>query len=266
MNTPNAMTGWLWVKQGFALFRKQPAEMLTLFFAYMFLNMGMGLIPVAGQILPLLLVPVFAMSFMNACRQCEAGQRIYPNLLLAGLRSPELPNLLKLGLLYVAAATCAIAASSLIDGGVFWDFVVSQKPIDPKTLPETGMFWSMLFAALVYLPAMMAFWYAAPLISWQKMGVSKAVFYSFFAVQRAGRAFSIYGLAWAAIGVLLPLFVSLIIAVIVGNATTVMVVLMPLSVVLTVVMYCSFYPTYTDIFGKPDTEEEQKKSRNSVNL
>jgi hypothetical protein len=28
-------------------------------------------------------------------------------------------------------------------------------------------------------------------------------------------------------------------------------VLLPLSIILTVVMYCSFYPTYTTLFGKP---------------
>jgi hypothetical protein len=253
MNTLNAMTGWTWVKQGFTLFKKQPAEMLTLFFAYMFINMAMGLIPVAGQILPLLLVPVFAMSFMQACRQIEQGQRIYPNLLLVGFRSPAIGNLLKLGVLYILAAILAIGASSLIDDGVFWEFVMSQKPMEPDSLPQTGMFWSMLFSGMVYLPALMAFWFAAPLIAWQQMGVGKAVFYSFFAVRRAAAAFSVYGLAWIGLGVLLPLVASLIIAVIVGNAMTLMIILMPLSVILTVVMYCSFYPTYTEIFGKTES-------------
>jgi hypothetical protein len=255
MNAMNAMTGWLWVKRGFQLFRKQPAEILTLFFAYMFLNMGIGLIPVAGQFLPLLLVPVFAMSFMQACRQAERGERIYPNLLLVGFRSPAIAGLLKLGVLYILAATVAVAASSLIDNGVFWNFVMSQEPIDPKTLPESGMFWGMMFSGLVYLPAMMAFWYAAPLMAWNNMGLSKAIFYSFFAVRRAAATFTVYGVAWLAIGVLLPLMLSLIIAVVLGSATALMIILMPVSVVLTVVMYCSFYPTYTDVFGEPEQKE-----------
>jgi len=32
-----------------------------------------------------------------------------------------------------------------------------------------------------------------------------------------------------------------------------MLMLLPLTVLLTVVMYCSFYPTYTHVFGKPET-------------
>ena len=61
-----ANAGWLWVKQGFALFRKQPAEMATLFLAYMFLMLIIGIVPLFGQILPMVLVPVFSMAFMQA--------------------------------------------------------------------------------------------------------------------------------------------------------------------------------------------------------
>jgi hypothetical protein len=111
----------------------------------------------------------------------------------------------------------------------------------------------MMFSAAVYIPAAMAFWYAAPLIFWQKMGVGKAVFYSFFAVKRAGSAFLVYGLSWMLIGVLLPALISSLIAMLFAKSFVVMLILLPLSLMLTVVMYCSFYPTYTAIFGRPDS-------------
>jgi hypothetical protein len=110
---------------------------------------------------------------------------------------------------------------------------------------------AMMFSAAVYTPAAMAFWYAAPLIAWQEMGVGKAVFYSFFAVKRSGQAFLVYGLAWLLIGVILPAVLSSIVALVVGKAFAVMVVLLAVSLILTVVMYCSFYPTYTHVFGRP---------------
>ena len=43
----------------------------------------------------------------------------------------------------------------------------------------------------------------------------------------------------------------LLIVALLGLALVLPVVLLPLSIVLTVVMYCSFYPTYTALFGKP---------------
>ncbi|MES2106814.1 MAG: BPSS1780 family membrane protein [Pseudomonadota bacterium] len=260
MEKPTAKTGWLWVKEGFKLFLKQPAELLTLFFAYMFLSMAIGILPVVGQFLPLMLIPVFAMSFMQACRQIEQGKRVYPNLLLIGFRSPAFLRLLQLGVLYVVAVVLAIAVSSLVDDGALWDFVFGQKPMDNQAMRESQLFTGMMVAALVYLPAMMAFWYAAPLIAWNQMPVGKAVFYSFFAVQKAGGAFTVYGLAWMVLSVLLPTLLSVLVAVIVGQAVVVVLVVIPITIVLTVIMYSSFYPTYTDVFGRPDEGNQDTKA------
>jgi hypothetical protein len=253
MEKLSANVGWLWVKQGFALFRKQPAELSTLFLSYMFLMFAFSIIPVLGQLLPLLLVPVFSMAFMQACLHVEQGKRVYPNLLLTGFRSPALRNLLILGVLYLLAAILAIAASALVDGGVFWSVMSGQATLDPKTIRGSNMTMAMLFAAVVYTPAAMAFWYAAPLTAWQNMSIGKSIFYSFFAVRRAGKAFLLYGLAWAAIGILLPTIVSTLIALLLNQAVVTVVILLPLSIVLTIIMYCSFYPTYTYIFGKPES-------------
>jgi hypothetical protein len=247
-----ASVGWLWLKQGFALFRKQPAEMSTLFLSYMFLMFAVGVIPLLGQILPIVLVPIFSMAFMQACMNIEQGKKVYPNLLLTGFRSPVFPRLLQLGVLYLLAAVAAIAASVLVDGGVFWNVMSGRAAMDPATVRDSNMSMAMLFAAIVYTPAAMAFWYAAPLVAWQNMGVVKAIFYSFFAVKRAGKAFLVYGLAWIVIGVLVPVIISSVIALLFGKAAVVMLILLPLSILMTVVMYCSFYPTYTDVFGRPE--------------
>jgi hypothetical protein len=246
--------GWLWVTEGFALFRQRPAELSTLFLSYMFLMFVLGIIPVLGQILPLLLVPLFSIAFMQACVHVEQGKRILPNLLLTGFRSPASGALLKLGGLYVAAAILAIGASSLVDGGVFWTVMTGQTELSAKTVGDSNIGLAMLFSAAVYTPAAMAFWYAAPLVAWQAMPVGKAVFFSFFAVQRAGKAFLVYGAAWIALGILMPAILSTFIALLFNQAVVTVVVLLPLSIVMTVVMYCSFYPTYTYIFGKPNPD------------
>ncbi len=251
MDTPTAATGWLWIKQGWAIFRKQPTELLTMFFGYMFVMLLVGIVPVIGQLIPMILVPVFSLAFMHACASVERGQRVYPNLLLVGFRSPHVRNLIKLGTLYLLAAIVAVAASSAIDGGVFLQAMSGQLQLDAETVQNSDMTLAMLFAALLYIPAAMAFWYAAPLIGWQGMGVGKAVFYSFFAVKRAGKAFLIYGLAWATIGVVLPVILSTLIGIILGTPGASLFILLPASLLLTVVMYCSFYPTYTQMFGPP---------------
>jgi hypothetical protein len=246
-----AKNGWLWIKQGFSLFRKKPAELSTLFLAYMFLMLALGIVPIIGQLLPLILVPVFAIAFMQACIYVEKDQRVYPSLLLAGFRTPQFKSLLVLGVLYLLAALVAIGASSLVDGGVLWQTMVSHGDLEVSDVQQSNMTLAMLFAGLVYIPAAMAFWFAAPLMVWQEMPLSKALFYSFFAVVGAGRAFILYGLGWLALGVMLPALVSTIVALVIGSIGITVFILLPLSILLTVIMYCSFYPTYVEIFGQP---------------
>jgi hypothetical protein len=247
-----AKTGWEWVKAGFALFRKQPAELSTLFMSYMFLMFAIGIIPLLGQVLPLVLVPVFSMAFMQACVHVEQGERVYPNLLLTGFRSPAFRSLLALGVLYLMAAIGAVAVSALVDGGVFWNIMSGQTAVDASTMHDSNISLAMLVAAAAYVPAAMAFWYAAPLIMWDGMGVGKAVFYSFFAVRNAGKAFIVYGLAWFLVGALLPAMASSLIALLLGNARITVLILLPVSLIMTVVMYCSFYPTYIAVFRRKE--------------
>lgn len=247
-----AITGWQWVKEGFALFRKQPAEMSTLFLSYLFLTLALSIIPLVGQILPVILAPVFSMAFMQACEQIEQDKRVYPSILLKGFRSPSFGKLLRLGILYLVAAIIAVAASTLIDDGVFWKVISGQTELNEQTVRNSNMPMAMLFAAAIYLPAAMAFWNAAPLIAWQNMGVGKALFFSFFAVLRARKAFLVYGLAWIAIGVMLRSIASGILALLFGQTTMATMLLLPVSLILTVIMYCSFYPTYTRLFGRPE--------------
>jgi len=253
MQNISASTGWAWFKQGFSLFRRQPAEISTLFLSYLFLMLIVGLVPVAGQILPLVLVPVFSIAFMEACIKVEKGERVYPNLLLTGFRSPALPRLLILGTLYLVAVVAAVGASTLVDDGAFLGMMTKTGAANPAALAKTNWAQAMMVAGLIYLPAGMCFWFAAPLVAWQNMGIGKALFYSFFAVARAGKAFVLYLLAWMIMGVILPSILSTIVALLFGSTLVSLMVLLPLSLLLTAVLYCSFYPTYTTVFGTTGT-------------
>ncbi len=79
MENLTAFSGWQWIKQGFVLFRRQPAEVSTLFVLYVFLTVMLSLIPVIGLILRFILVPAFSMAFMQACVDIEQDKRVYPN-------------------------------------------------------------------------------------------------------------------------------------------------------------------------------------------
>lgn len=161
-------------------------------------------------------------------------------------------RLMWLSSLYFIAFALAFGAASLVDGGAFWYAIVDPKPIDPKVAPDPKILLGIVALAVFYVPAMMAFWYAAALIVWREMSVMKAIFFSFVSVKRAAAAFTVYGLSYALFGLLLPSFFCALIASLIGNMYVVYVLFPPIVLLTTVVWYCSFYPTYTEIFSKPD--------------
>jgi hypothetical protein len=251
-----AIAGWQWIKQGFALFRRQPTEMLTLFVLYIFLNGLLSLVPIVGPILRFVLVPVFSLPFIQACAYIEHDKRVYPKILFAGFTSPAFKPLLILGLLYLLAAVLALSTTYLIDGGAFWQAISSPTAPDAKTVEGSSLALSTLFAASIYLSISLLLWYATPLIAWQNMGVGKAVFFSCFTVIRAIKAFFIYLLAWMAIGLLLIFSVSTLFWALTSNVETEVFMLLPFAILLMVVMQCSIYPSYTQVFGAPQLPEE----------
>lgn len=253
MNNVTARSGWLWVKEGFALFRRQPAELASLFFGYLLFMIGISIVPILGQVLPLVLIPVFSMVFMQACALIDHDRQATLTLLPAAFRAPYMGRLLRLGILYLLTMVAAVAVSSVIDGGLFWQAMTGQITPDEKMVQESNMTAAMVFAAAVYTPAAMAFWFAAPLIAWQDMPLNKALFYSFFMVLRALKAFFVYGTAWILLGAMLPAFLSAFVVALTGSPTLSMIVLLPLSLLVSIVFYCSFYPSYIHLFGKPDT-------------
>lgn len=241
-----ARTGWLWLKQGFALFRQQPGALSTLFLGYMLLMLLAGLVPLLGELMPVILVPVFGIAFMQASADIDQKKRVLPKVLLSGFHQPALVPLLSLGLLYLATAAVAIAASTLVDDGTFWQLVSGQiEPTSPLLKkPEFG--GAILLFMAFYVPCLILLWFAAPLIYWQQMSVGKAVFYSVVAVLRSYRAFLVLCAAWFAISV----FISKVVTLIFGISEGVVMLMAPLSVVLTVVMHCSFYASYRQLFGR----------------
>ena len=260
MNQLPANTGWLWVKQGFGYFRRRPMEFSSLFLGYLFLMLIVGFVPILGQILAFVFLPLFTLAFMQACRQIDQGKPVHPRLLLYGFRSPQAAKLMQLGVLYLVAAMVALGSSFLIDDGVFWQAITGQIQLNAKTVEDTNMIGAMFFSFLVYIPALIAFWFAGPLIAWQEMPLLKAIFYSFFASVRSWRVFVVYGLSWFVVGGLLPMFFSALIADITGNPNFIILIMMPFSMVLNIILYCSFYPSYVSVFGQPADNAESTMS------
>jgi len=242
-----ASAGLAWIREGFVIFRKQPGGLMLLMLAYLLAGVVLGIIPLLGQWLPMVLAPVFTAVFVQACAAADRNQRVTPEMLRPIFQKPALPRLVGLGALFVLVlAVLAMLFAAVVGSDTMRQ--LAEQQLQPDAAAARGNFgWAMLAVFLLSLPASMAMLFAAPLVFWQRMGVGKALFYSFFAVWRALRAFLLYFLCWVAIVMLATNLVLLL----VGKTLLGMALLQSLLMVIVMVIQCSVYAAYRAIFGAP---------------
>ena len=255
MNRLPAHTGWIWLKSGFATFRRQPGFLSMLVFTNMLIALLLSGFPLLGQILPIVFMPAFAMAIQEACHLVDDGKRIGPAVLLTGFRREVVWPLARLGLIYfgvfvllflivapwiyttaLQAATQAAAKSP-------------QGAPDPKMLAViasnmTAIMGFMVMAGMTIL----ALSFAPGLTYWKQMPTFKAIFYSFFAVIGSIKAFATMVLAWMGI----QLGVFMVAALLFGQTRFSVIVLVWLSLIFTLVIQCAIYAAYKQIIGAPE--------------
>jgi hypothetical protein len=242
-----AITGWTWLKEGTALFRKQPAALTTLLFANILINVLIGLVPLLGPLLAMVLIPSCSLAFMKACLMIENGERVTPAVVMTGFKKPVLTELCKIGLVYLGASVLLTVLARVVV-----DFELIQQvlqPADPKNVPPVAPWEFVKMFALSALNAsvLIALSFAPPLVYWQKMTPGKAIFYSFFAVLKSARVFLVLLASWLGI-LLLGFFVIVIIT---GTSMFSRVLMMWLGFLFVLLLQCAMYAGYRQIFGKP---------------
>lgn len=257
MRVVSAMSGWRWITTGFALFRAQPVVWIALGFAYWSIMSLVAMLPWIGMGASLVLVPLFAVSFMNIARTAERGQRPEFQMLASGFRERPRP-LVALGVIYLvlhlALFLVLIAVTPLGEGAELRR--LGDGSVEAAAL-EGALFRAMLLATALYVPIVAAFWYAPVLVAWQAHTPGKALFFSFFAVLANWRAFLVYAVAATVLASLLLGAVVLLLGAFASgrqSSPEIVRLALPLYVAtLMPVLFASFYASYRDVFP-PDAE------------
>jgi hypothetical protein len=251
-----AASGLQWIRDGFALFRRQPNQLSLLFLLYVTLNLMMAVVvPPIGSLVLVLVNQVFITSFMLGCAYADAGRPVRPKLLFAYLKKPIFMRLTGLGVCYLLAQLVAAGAMFLYSDGTLVDALAKAKASAPGTVDLAAqelVMRSLFFGMSVYVILIFPLWFAAPLIAWQEMGVAKAIFFSFFSVLRAIKAFIAYVLAWFAIVLFMSINLTALISLMPsgGNAFALL-LLVPCTLFLSMLYFLSFYTSYVELFGEP---------------
>jgi hypothetical protein len=254
-----AKTGYVWFRQGIWLFRKNPLAFLTLFFTYLLVMTLVAQIPVIGGVLPLAFIPGVAVGFMAACRNTIAGKPVFPTILVDGFHSygPVVAKrLLVLGVLYVVAMGLVLAGSALADGGMLLKVTLGAATMHQDAVANSNIPLAILTAFAFYIPVAMIFWFSPILAAWHDVPPMKAMFFSVVSCWRNRGAFIVFGALWFAASTTVSLGLSALMQAL-GAADFAFAVLMPATMIVLTMLYCSFYATYRGCFGvqTPETPD-----------
>ncbi len=252
LNELPAKAGYEWFREGIKLFFSHPLKALSIFLTYIFVMMLFSFVPVLGPILPLLLLPGLSVGFMHAGRELAANQSISSLALLTGFRdygSVVRKRLLLLGLLYIFAAFIALSASALADGGMLMRSVISRAPIDNQLLEQGALLRATLVSLITYIPIATLFWFAPTLTAWHNIAPQKALFFSAVSCWRNRGAFIVYTMLWIGFTLTVSSTLTMLLHLL-GLKTLAIGMIMPISLTLTSMFYCSLYATYRSCFGE----------------
>ncbi|ANB75162.1 hypothetical protein AYM40_22360 [Paraburkholderia phytofirmans OLGA172] len=246
-----AKTGYVWFRQGIWLFRKNPLAFLTLFFTYLLVMTLASQIPVIGGVLPLVFIPGVAVGFMAACRNTIAGKPVFPTILVDGFHSygPVVAKrLLLLGVLYVVAMALVLAGSALADGGMLLKVMLGMATMDQDAIANSNIPLAVITAFAFYIPVAMIFWFSPVLIAWHDVPPVKAMFFSIVSCWRNRGAFIVFGALWFAVATTVSFGLTALMQAL-GAGDFAFAILMPATMIVTTMLYCSFYATYRGCFG-----------------
>lgn len=245
--------GLRWLAEGFGIYRRNRLMLSLTVLGYWSLMALINSLPVVGQLATTLLIPVFSVSLMNACRLFEQGLPFVPQVLFSGFQK-NLRALLLLGVVYIAASLAILCLVALVDGGVLLRFVVLAETPDEQALAGNSVMFAGQLALLLFVPLMMSYWYAPVLVAWHDLPPAKSLFFSLVACLRNWRAFIVYALAILLFGVIVPgLLLGSMSVAFVGSSNLISLAFAALvALVLLPTLYASFYVSYRDVFVSID--------------
>lgn len=243
--------GWYWLKEGLQLWRRNPALLTFASFGYLLaLVLLTAVIPVIGQSVASLLMPVFSLGVLNTCRAIDEGRKGGPDLLFSGFRQ-NVRALLAIGGFYLLGSLAVITIATAIDDGTLVELLQSAGE-QPTTLTPR-MTFHLFIVALLSMPVTMAYWFAPLLSGWWNLPAPKAMFFSLVACLRNWRPFLAYAVALAVCFGLLPALIVGLIALVIPVLSGLITLLLPLFLI--PVLFASFYVNARDIFAATVVDE-----------
>ena len=239
-----AQRGWAWIIEGFLLWKRNPALITFLVFGYWLCLLVVAAVPFVGQVLMSLIMHL-SLGIYNGCKAVADGRKAGPEVLLSGYRQ-NLPELVKIGGIYLIGTFAVLGLTALADDGILAELMLGKRKLDEATAEDPQLGLSLLIGALGSTPLMMAYWFAPLLAGWGRISAAKAMFFSFVACSRNWRAFLAYALGLMLVVMVPSLLIGVLALVspLIGQLLSI-----ALPAVFIPVVFASFYANALDVFG-----------------
>lgn len=228
-----AAQGWEWIKQGYTLFKKSPLLWVVLFIICMVAAIALSNVPVVGEPLVSLLMPVILVGLMTGARALQNGEELELAHLFSGFQK-HMSQLVTLGGISLVAQFLIFGVMLMVGGGTLVTVLMSSEPItDPNVINEAlaGAGFAALLGMLLFSVLMMAMQYAPMLVYFNNLAPLEAMKLSLRAFLNNIAAMMVYSVTLVALAILasLPLFLGWLI-------------LLPLTFISLYISYCDIFP------------------------
>ena len=230
----SAGQGTSWIGEGFGYFKQSPLIWIVIMVIMFIIQVVLALIPVIGQIAGNIIWPALIAGVMLGCAAMDDGEDLSISHLFAGF-SAKMGPLLGLGAMYlvmiigvgitvgILAAVSGIGLAGLAgaDGGI----------PGGEAAAAGGMAIIVLIGMALFIPVIMAIWFAPALMVLADRGVFEALKLSFIGCLKNIVPFLVYGIV-----ALILIFIGAI----------------PFGLGLLVVfpmLMASMYASYKDVYG-----------------
>lgn len=257
----SARTGVQWVRSGVRTFLRQPLAMSGLFFMFMAAVSVLSLVPLVGTAVSIALVPAATLGLMAATREAEQGRFPMPSQLIAGFRGgPQRTQaMLALGGLYALALLLVLGLVTVLGGdlpapvpapaadGAGGAGGAGGAEVTPEMVGAAFGRPGMWIAMLAYLPVLMAFWHAPPLVFWHGVKPVKSLFFSLVACWSNKAALFFFTIGWIAVFMITGLILGLL-GTLLGGAQALQIVVYPIVLFMASMFHTSLWFTFRDSF------------------
>ena len=224
-----------WIGEGFATFKASPLNWVIITVLLIVIQIILGLIPIIGQIAGNIIWPLFIAGIMLGCAALDEGDDLTIGHLFAGFSAKPGP-LIGLGAMYlvmllgvgivvgILAAISGIGMAGLAGAG-------GGGMPGGEAVAVGGILMLVLVAMGLFLPVIMAIWFAPALMVLADKGVFESLKLSFVGCLKNIIPFLIYGI--------IALVLLIIGAIPIGLGWLVVIPL----------LWGSLYASYRDIYG-----------------